>query len=293
MAARASSNCSAGKFRTIDSIGKWPSACILPVCISADRHRERRGSAFALTGQRSHPDDALHELRDEHGWVRIAFDESGPRLGAVDLSGRIAVNIGYSTSAGLVKTHLIRDAASPSSYGSRLSVSVLIRSRKRNWERDDPLERCPRPGSRVSHRDHPSQVPNTFPRRPQDPVYPSRFNRIFSTESLRRVLNVAQERGGTTIKGVSGAVREGEVAPGRDEVDDDDGLDFEVQSGPDAVARSKKHSRVSSAMQNKTMAGAAPRTHAPNPTAPRPKTTTLLDSAGLSILSTAPALSLS
>ena len=36
----------------------------------------------------------------------------------------------------------------------------------------------------------------------------------------------------------------------------------------------------------------APRrgTHAPNPTAPRPKTTTLLDSAGLSIFSTAPAL---
>ena len=55
--------------------------------IQPDRHR--KGISVPLTGRRSYPraDDAPHELRDEHGRVRIAFDESGPRLGAVDLRG--------------------------------------------------------------------------------------------------------------------------------------------------------------------------------------------------------------
>jgi hypothetical protein len=116
-----------------------------------------------------------------------------------------------------------------------MSSSVFIRPKKENREKDDPLERCPRPGSGVPHRDHPAQVANTFPRRPQHALHPRRFDRILGTEPFRRVLDVVQERGGTTVKGVGGAVREGEVAPGRDEVDDDDGLDFEVQRGPDSV----------------------------------------------------------
>ena len=69
------------------------------------------------------------------------------------------------------------------------------------------------------------------------------------------MLYVVQERGGTTVKGVGGAVREGEVAPRRDEVDDDDGLDFEVQSCPDSVARSEPRGSVKQC-SNKTMARA-------------------------------------
>lgn len=96
------------------------------------------------------------------------------------------------------------------------------------------LERCLATRSRVTHRNHPAEVPDALPRRPEHALYAGCLDRVVGSKAVSCRLDVLQERWRPAVKCMRGALREGELSTGRDEIDNDDGLDFEVQCGPNA-----------------------------------------------------------